>query len=530
MLFNIRSWLIFITFSAITIFLMMRDITPRPTYTDAYYHYNAALRLARGDGLVDDYLWTYIGAPSYLPSPSHLYWMPLTSVLAAGSMVLFGRVGSYEAAQFVFILLFWFTTWIGFGLGRILGGSNRHAWLSGLLTIFSAYFSRYWGAIDTFAPYGFFGASTLMMMGYGVKIQRLRFSSMLWFMVGVGSGLGHLTRADGLLLPLVGVAILCWPGKHWRSLDLLKPRFVGLICLCVGYLLIMIPYFIRNLTAIGSILPLGGTQAIWFTEYNDLFSYPPDANPQTFFAEGWHLMLSTRWEALTNNFLTFIAVEGSIVVAPLMLIGLWSRRKDLFLRPFMLYAFGLHLAMTFVFPFPGYRGGLFHSAAALVPWWAVLGVIGLDETLRWAARRRRWHIETARFVFSTALIVIVIGLTLFVLQQGRANLATPALYTELKEKVTDGSRVMINDPSQLYYFTGLGGVVLPNESPEIIPEIARIYGVDYLLVEAVQPNGYIAAAPTPFQFDVDNPPAFLQSVPMSNPTVRLYAILQPLSR
>lgn len=522
-----RSSVLFAIFSALTIVLMMRDLATRPTYTDAYYHYNAALRLARGDGLVDDYLWTYIGAPPQLPSPSHLYWMPLTSVLAAGGMWFLNGVGVYSAAQAPFFVLFWWTTWVGYGLGYALGHQKRHAWLAGLLTLFSGYFARYWGAIDTFAPYALWGSLALVIMGRGVVAGQRRLDMMIWSLAGGLSALGHLTRADGLLLLAIGLIVLWWPWQNWRAKGYITRRLLASCCLCLAYLVVMMPYFVRNWSQLGVLLPLGGTQAIWFTEYNDLFSYPSNANPQTFFADGLGLLFSTRWEAFTNNVLTFVAVEGQIVLTPLMFVGLWRRRHHPFLRPFILYMLGLHVAMTFVFPFPGYRGGLFHSAAALVPWWAALGAVGLDDVIEWAAKRRRWRVQSARLVFSTALVVLAFVLTVFVLRQGRAGSATPSLYVELARHVPTGSRVMINDPAQLYYFTGLGGVVLPNEEPSRILEIARQYDVQYLLLEEVQVSGYIAAAPTKLQFDVDNPPDFLQPIALNNPTVRLYAIVQP---
>jgi hypothetical protein len=42
---------------------------------------------------------------------------------------------------------------------------------------------------------------------------------------------------------------------------------------------------------------------------------------------------------------------------------------------------------------------------------------------------------------------------------------------------------MINDPSALYYFTGLSGVVVPNAPPNVIPELAKRYGVAYVVLD-----------------------------------------------
>jgi 4-amino-4-deoxy-L-arabinose transferase-like glycosyltransferase len=499
--------------------LITRGLTGAPGYTDAFYHFNAAVRLASGQGLTDAYLWTYIGAPDALPPsgvfPSHLYWMPLTSITAALGMAIFNAPGSYAAAQVPLALMYAAAALVGFALGRRLGGTARHAWIAGLLTIFSGFFVRYWGATDTFAPYALIGSLALLALAYGVERGGWRgFAA-----GGALTALAHLTRADGLLLLIVGALVIIWPTPR-RSL---RARVLALIALLVAYVIVMLPWFARNLSAVGTPLPLGGTAAIWFTQYNDLFNYPPYVSPTALLVDGAAALLASRWEALTNNLATFVAVEGLIAMTPLMLIGLWIRRRSPFLRPFWLYALGLHLAMTFVFPFPGYRGGLFHSAAALVPWWAALGVVGLDDAVDWLAQRRRWRAPVAKIVFSAALVILAVSLSAFTGLGGRvpAELSVPPLYAEVDALLTEGARVMINDPAQFAYYTGRGGVVLPNSDPAALPEIAARYAVDYLLLEA---DGAGYALPARLAPVVDAPPEFLSPVPLEHPDARLYVI------
>ncbi len=42
---------------------------------------------------------------------------------------------------------------------------------------------------------------------------------------------------------------------------------------------------------------------------------------------------------------------------------------------------------------------------------------------------------------------------------------------------------MINDPAAFYYHTKLSGVVVPNASPDVVPTIARRYGVTHLILD-----------------------------------------------
>jgi hypothetical protein len=437
-------------------------------------------------------------------------------------MGVLNQPGNYAAAQWPFALMLAGTAYVGFWLGHRFG-SSRHAWFAGMLTLFSGFFTRFWGATDTFAPYALAGSLCLLCLGLGICTNSHR--RLVWFaLAGLMAALGHLTRADGLLLLIVGWAVILWPWET-QSQGTIQGRLLSLVILSLAYLLIMLPWFVRNMNTIGSPLPVGGTQAIWFTEYDDLFNYPPDSNPSNFFTNGISSLLSSRWEAFTNNLGTFVAVEGMIVMVPLLLIGLWRRRRDGFLRGFWLYALSLHLVMTLVFPYPGYRGGLFHSAAALVPWWAALGIVGLDDLVEWAARHRRyWNAGTAKAIFSVALLLIAVFLSLSTAQAGRVGIGTPELYRLLSEQLPSNARLMINDPAQLYYFTGLGGVVLPNESPDVIVDIARKYDVDYLLLENISDDGRGAAAPQELLPILTSPPDFLVPVDFNLAGVQLYEI------
>ncbi len=514
-----RHALVFGLMALVVAFVIVRGLAERPGYTDAFYYFNAADRWVVGDGLTDPYLWTYIGLPESIPTASHQYWMPLTSMLAALGMWVMNAPGDYAAAQWPFALLLAGLAGIGFWLGGRLGGSKRHMWVAGLLTLFSGFFTRFWGMTDNFGPYGFAGAMCLVWMGLAAKVRPEQKAYRFGFLAGIFAGLGHLARADGLLLLIVGLGTLALNRTMWRQ------RLVACLVLTVGYLLIMIPWFARNLDVIGSPLPMGGTQAAWYTEYDDIFNYPPGTEVVAFFEDGLSTLVESRWQAFTNNLGTFVAVEGLVVMTPLMLIGLWNRRRNAFLGGFWVYALGLHLAMTFVFAFPGFRGGLFHSSAVLIPWWAALGVVGLDDVVDWyAKRRRRWQPAVAKLVFSSGLVLLAIMLSWRVSSGQRVPAGQPSLYRELEAAFAQDARVMVNDPAALYYFTGLSGVVLPNATIDIVPEIADQYDVTHLLIEFV---GGVPATPAEFVFDFDNPPAFLEPVSVSLPGARLYAIVLP---
>jgi hypothetical protein len=526
-----RSSVIFALIALVLAFALTRGLVGAPGYTDAFYHFNAAVRLAEGQGFTDAYLWTYFGAPPELPEsgvfPSHLYWMPMTSVLAALGIRVLNVPGDYAAAQVPFALMYAGTAWIGFWLGKKIGGQERNAWIAGLLTLFSGFFVRFWGTIDTFAPFALFGSLCLVVMGLAIENVGATHESplprriILWILCGALAGLAHLTRADGLLLLLVGYVAILW--GIWNDYRVMF-RLSNALAMTLAYLVIMLLWFLRNLNEIGTPLPLGGAQAVWFTQYDDLFNYPAAASLETLGIGG---ILRTRWEAFagpqplfSGNLGTFIAVEGLVIMTPLMLVGLWQRRKSGFLRPFWLYALGLHVVMTLVFPFPGYRGGLLHSAAALVPFWAALGAAGLDDVVDWMARRRRhWNPSMAKWIFSVFLVGLAIFLSLSIGFASRVAWADemPSIYDELVARLPEDARMMINDPAQLYYYTRLDGVVTPNADPSLIQEIAQLYQVDYLLLEE-------GGIPGKLMTVLESPPSFLTPLEFDHPGTRLYGI------
>jgi hypothetical protein len=74
-----------------------------PGYMDADYYYMGGTRLAGGYGFTEEILWNYLDDPAGVPHPSHGYWMPLVSLLAAAGMLISGKIEFSSAL--IFILL-----------------------------------------------------------------------------------------------------------------------------------------------------------------------------------------------------------------------------------------------------------------------------------------------------------------------------------------------------------------------------------------------------------------------------------------
>ncbi len=205
----------------------------QPNYMDAAYSYVNALNLAAGYGFVENFVWNYLDNPAPPPHPSHLYWMPLTSILAWLGMAVGGP--SYRAAQIAFIILSALLAPISYWVAWAVSGQRRPSWLVGLLAIFSGFYFPFWTAIDNFTPFAIAGSLSLLMAWQGmtnhqrqstnsnrqktkgqepearneaqIKIQNpkpvlsvVEGSKIQNLLAGVFVGLSHLARADGPLL------------------------------------------------------------------------------------------------------------------------------------------------------------------------------------------------------------------------------------------------------------------------------------------------------------------------------------------
>ncbi|MGH2536707.1 MAG: hypothetical protein ACRDHL_04875, partial [Candidatus Promineifilaceae bacterium] len=180
-----------------------------PTYMDAYYYAINGRQLAEGHGFSEPIIWQYLDAPAGLPAPSHTYWMPLASILAAAGY----RLGGYATDGLLFWLLAGLLPLLAYAISQRLSGERWQAWAAALFAAAGGYYAAFLGQTATFAPFAWAGGVALLLLGLGwcaadkgktVAAGRVR---ALWLLAGVCAGLAHLTRADGVLLMLIGLGL-----------------------------------------------------------------------------------------------------------------------------------------------------------------------------------------------------------------------------------------------------------------------------------------------------------------------------------
>jgi 4-amino-4-deoxy-L-arabinose transferase-like glycosyltransferase len=458
-----------------------------PGYMDAEYYFTTALKIVDGEGFTESYLWNYLDDPLGIPHPSHLYWMPLTTILSTGSMMVFGA--SYRAAQLPFLLLTAALPILTAFVAIYIYKNQSWAWRAGLLAIFSGFYLPFLLTTDTFILYAWVGCASLWAM---VEASR-RPSGLRWVMVGVLVGLGHLIRTDGFLLLLPAVMAISWSERKKAH------AFLGLV---IGYLMLIGPWWIRNLLVVGQPIPPGNARAFWLLSYDELYSFPGSIlTPTRWLDSGLSSIVGTRLQALWTNLQRLLLENGIVFLSPFIVLGAHRFRNHPLTKIALTYLAILLFVMSFVFPFAGSRGGFFHSGMAVMPvLWAFIPA-GLEVAIDWGAKVRGWERRKALKVFGTSVLVIVAILTIILFwskvigpewnqPRWESGFRTYNEVGEQLRKLSSSPEVVaVNNPPGFSLATNLECVVIPNGTVETLREVIEHYRVRWVVLDANRPAG-----------------------------------------
>ena len=472
---------------AVLVYFVVSLFVASPGYMDADYYFVTARQLAAGKGFSEPFIWNYLDDPSGLPHPSHTYWMPLTSLVAAGAMALFGD--DFRAAQLPMIVSTVLLPLLAVSLARRFGANRRLMLSAGLISIFSGFFVPFFVTTDSFAIYAWIGSAVLLLAADASRQSKLS----TWFLVGILAGLGYLTRVDGVLLLLPAVAAIWWSrDTRLRSIALLAFGFF----LCTG------PWFVRNFIETGHIIPVGAGRTLWLLSPSDLVNYPASQlTPERWWQAGIAEILSARLWALGVILQRFVAEIGLVFMWPFMVVGVYQLRKRREIRLAMIYLVLLVGLMTLIYPFAGAYGGFFHSGVVLLPILCALAPFGLDRSIEWGARIRKWDGAEAKKVLNTGALVLLILLSVGLTWSKvvGASISSPRWEGPQRTYETVGDAldglgrpediVAVNNPPGFFLATGMEAVVIPNGTPHTLQSVIDRYRVRWVILDVNHPDG-----------------------------------------
>jgi hypothetical protein len=471
---------------------------PDPAYPDATYYVAVAHSLETGHGFSIDFIWNFVDvggrlpADPMLPIPSNAHWMPLASLVQVPFVLILGA--SPLASLIPFILIGATAAPLTFAIARDAGLSAQGALAAGLMAALPGAVMPFLGQPDNFALFMPLGALALWLCARGLRGDATAFVA-----GGLVVGLATLARNDGILLGApfaLGWLRQWWPRWGARSARTvhgdaaLRLPLVAAIGCALLFLVVMGPWYARQLAVFGSLSPSASSgRVLWITSYPQLFSISGDPTLASFLSQGWGPLLLSRVTGFVTASLILGAVPFLFFLVPFILWAAWARGRSTTFGPWYVYAALLLALSGLLFAIHVPYGTFLHSAVALVPHGYVLAVDGIALAVAWAGQRRRhWDVPRATRIFTAfavaTLWVAAAAATWKADRDWGADRDTrQAVARRLADVAGPDDRLMSADPGAYRYYTGLGGVVTPQDPLETAEAVARAYGIRWLVLE-----------------------------------------------
>jgi hypothetical protein len=495
---------------------------PDPAYPDSAYYADVAHALASGQGFNVNFIWIFaevggrLPANPHLPIPSNAHWMPLATLVQWPFLVL--GANSQFIAGLPFALIGALAAPLTWAIAREAGARPAVAIGAGILAASPAASAVFFSQPDNFGLYQPLVAGALLLTTRALKRRR----PWEFAFAGVLVGLATLARNDGVLVgATVGLAFLWdrWrvrrerraaanpgavaaatsgdaasaaegtPGLVRRVAPTI-PFWAAVACLTL-FLVVVAPWFARQLSVFGSLLPSSQSGRVLFIrsiqEWNSI------TTPTTLdylLGQGIGPLLWSRLGGLVAGIEIYSVLVCAVFLVPFVVIGAWLRRRSVDFGPFFVYAFIL-FAFTAIVSAVHVPGGTFiHSAVALAPHTYVLAMEGIVAAVAWIARRRRsWNVESAAKVFIGGAVALTVATSLvygLVVIKGWDAVRDErvAVATELNTLGSPASdRLMSIDAGGYEYWTGHGGVVSPDDPIDTVRQVAQAYDIRWLILE-----------------------------------------------
>ncbi len=473
--------LLLICVGALLFRLLLLQFVSFPGVADPNHYYNMGVRLVEGHGFTIDYIWQYSLPPQSIVHPEE-HWMPLTAVLAAAPMALWGE--SVRVALLPFILLGALLPALSYWAARQLDVSDAAALFSAAALAVLPEFALYSVRTDTVVPCALFECLSILLL-----VRGLRRGGWLAFVAsGAAAGLAYLTRNDGvLLLPMLAVTLIAY--ALWN-----KERFHARAALLMplAALIVVTPWLIRNLNAIGMLGSPETSSMFFFTDHSDHYAFGRRFTLATMLAAqtpaqivGKRLFeLAAAVKVMIASFDGFlsVAVGGGLI----LLLAARDRRRLLALAPVLILLLGLLVAYPVLIPYKAQAGSFKKAYMSILPLLLPLGAYALDRAI--SDRRIRLGAMILVVALLAADAFDAVRLDAQSADSYLASIETMAAQAHmLPDTNGDGKIILMTQDPYILRYVGLQSVMFPSEDRNTTITITRRYGVDYLLMPANRP-------------------------------------------
>ena len=465
-----------------------------PGYTDAYYFANVASRLAHGQGLTADFVWAPLEARELvLPLASHLFWVPLPTILGALGVLALGWLGEFRGAQAAIVAVAALLPLVTFAAARRLGVSEPLALAGAAVAGLGALFAPGLADVDAYAPAAVLG--TLFFLAYARAAEGdVRAGATAGLLVG----LLFLARSEGALFGLALLALVVAP----------RGRAAGLAGAAVA-LAIGGAWLARDLAA-GPAPDLFARTAL-LVRYERFFAIEPPTWDA--FAGSLDVVAGAKVAALATNLLTFVLSFAIVLVVPVAagVVAAWRRPA---VRAWLLLLVGVYLAQSLVWTLHSTRGSYFHSLAAFFPFGVAIAAAGAERLLRGRA-------AAAAAAWTWGAVVLAGALSIAAVAQWHAVFDPPAAARAAAVADIPAGPFLAIDGAAWRWISGRTAVVTPADSVDAAACYASSFGASAIVLEKAHFSAYDAL------YDEVRVPRWL-GAPTVRGDIKIFPITEPL--
>lgn len=476
--------LLLICLAALIVRLGLLTIVDFPGIADPNHYFNMAVRIVEGHGLTIDYIWQYNVPPDDIVHPED-HWMPLTALIAAVPMSLFGI--SVRAAVLPSIAAAVLLPVLVYIAARQWKLSRAAALMSAAGAAFLPEFMLNSVRTDTTIFAAVFITGALIAFQHGLT----RGAAWAYALCGALTGLAYLTRTDGaLILPLIVAVIVIMALIRRRVEVAFHPRWAPLAF--VTFALVAAPYWVYMLNTTGAIGSPETSDMFFFTDHNDHYAYGRDFTLQTLLEaqtlgqivgkRAFEFAAGIRMATTTLDMLAVPVIGGL-----LLMIARRDRQRLIAALPVILLILGAFIAYAILIPYKSQAGSLKKAWLMALP--ALLPLMGYALEQAFADARLRYGALALILGLTAANGVELVRADLRFAAGYRSTVqAAAAVLQTLPDVNADGDRrVMTQDP-YMVRFVGVRSVMFPYEDRDLIYEIALRYDIDYLLMPPARPS------------------------------------------
>jgi 4-amino-4-deoxy-L-arabinose transferase-like glycosyltransferase len=472
--------LIVIVALALALRLALLPFIQHPGIADPNHYYDVGRQLATGHGFTLDYIWQYDRPPASVVHPEDS-WMPLTSVLAAAPMAVFGI--NVQAALLLFVLIGALLPVVTYLWALQLYCSPRTALFAAVFAAVLPEFLLNSLRTDTTLPNALFVCAHLMLLTLGLR----RGNALAFGLSGVAAGLAYLTRNENTLLLLSFAATLAVYALFSRRA--IRWRYALLVPLLA--LVVASPWLVRNVQLYGRTSTLDMSRLLFRSTLLDFYSYNREFSLQSLLASQsvGQLVGKRLFEMAASAKLMYTTLDVFLPVAVaggLILISLFDRERLLILLPALILLAAMFLFYSILLPFYSQSGSFKKAYLTLIPMLLPLGAYAVERVV--ANRRAQIGVVALAMLFTGANAVELVRADVRFTNNYLAEMRkVAALVQSLPDMNGDGQRILMAQDQFMLSFLGIQSIAIPNESRETILDVARRYHADYLMFPPARP-------------------------------------------